>query len=54
MERAAALLRTTDRSVVDIRLSVGLRSLGSFTTTASFRDPSGNHPRLTQVQMATA
>jgi AraC-like DNA-binding protein len=32
MERAAALLRTTDRSVVDVCLSVGLRSLGSFTT----------------------
>jgi AraC-like DNA-binding protein len=33
MERAAALLRNTDRSVADICLSVGLRSLGSFTTT---------------------
>jgi AraC-like DNA-binding protein len=32
MERAAALLRTTDRSVADICLSVGLRSVGSFTT----------------------
>jgi AraC-like DNA-binding protein len=32
LERAAALLRTTDRSVADICLSVGLRSLGSFTT----------------------
>jgi AraC-like DNA-binding protein len=32
MERAAALLRTTDRSVADICLSVGLRSIGSFTT----------------------
>jgi AraC-like DNA-binding protein len=32
LERAAALLRTTDRSVNDICLSVGLRSLGSFTT----------------------
>ncbi len=32
LERAAALLRTTDRSVVDICLTVGLRSLGSFTT----------------------
>ena len=32
LERAAALLRTTDRSVVDICFSVGLRSLGSFTT----------------------
>jgi AraC-like DNA-binding protein len=32
LERAAALLRTTDRSVADICLAVGLRSLGSFTT----------------------
>jgi len=32
LERAAALLRTTDRSVVEVCLSVGLQSLGSFTT----------------------
>jgi AraC-like DNA-binding protein len=32
LERAAALLRTTDRSVSDICLTVGLRSIGSFTT----------------------
>jgi AraC-like DNA-binding protein len=32
LERAAALPRTTDRSVSDICFSVGLRSLGSFTT----------------------
>jgi AraC-like DNA-binding protein len=32
LERAAALLRTTDRSVADVCLSVGLRSIGSFTT----------------------
>src|SRR5881392_743304 len=32
LERAAALLRNTDRSVADICLTVGLRSLGSFTT----------------------
>jgi AraC-like DNA-binding protein len=32
LERAAALLRSTDRSVADICFSVGLRSLGSFTT----------------------
>ena len=35
LERAAALLRTTDRSVADICLSVGLQSLGSFTTSFS-------------------
>ncbi len=33
LERAAALLRTTDRSVTDICFSVGLQSVGSFTTT---------------------
>jgi len=32
LERAAALLRTTDRPVSDICLTVGLRSVGSFTT----------------------
>ncbi len=32
MERAAALLRNTDRSVADICLTVGMRSIGSFTT----------------------
>jgi AraC-like DNA-binding protein len=32
LERAAALLRTTDRTIADICLSVGLQSLGSFTT----------------------
>jgi AraC-like DNA-binding protein len=32
LERAAALLRHTDRSVTDICLAVGLRSVGSFTT----------------------
>jgi AraC-like DNA-binding protein len=32
LERAATLLRNTDRSVTDICLSVGLQSVGSFTT----------------------
>ena len=32
LERAAALLRATDRSVADVCFSVGLQSLGSFTT----------------------
>ena len=32
LERAASLLRLTDRSVSDICFSVGLQSLGSFTT----------------------
>jgi AraC-like DNA-binding protein len=33
LERAAALLRDTDRSVTDICFDVGLASVGSFTTT---------------------
>ena len=32
LERAASLLRVTDRSVADICFSVGLQSVGSFTT----------------------
>lgn len=32
LERAAALLRTTDHSVADVCLAVGLQSVGSFTT----------------------
>jgi AraC-like DNA-binding protein len=32
LERAAALLRNTDRTVADICRAVGLRSVGSFTT----------------------
>jgi AraC-like DNA-binding protein len=32
LERAAALLRHTDRSVADVCFSVGLRSVGSFTS----------------------
>jgi len=32
LARAAALLRNTDRSVAEICFSVGLRSVGSFTT----------------------
>jgi AraC-like DNA-binding protein len=42
LERAAALLRTTDRSVADICLSVGLQSIGSFTT--SFSRAFGHSP----------
>jgi AraC-like DNA-binding protein len=32
LERAAALLRNTDRTVADICFAVGLQSVGSFTT----------------------
>ncbi len=42
MERAAALLRNTDRSVLDICMSVGLQSVGSFTT--SFKRTYGVTP----------
>src|SRR3954452_11014893 len=41
LERAAALLRNTDRSVAEICFSVGLSSVGSFTTsfTRTFGEP---------------
>jgi AraC-like DNA-binding protein len=42
LERAAALLRNTDRSVTEICFAVGLASLGSFTT--SFRRVYGSAP----------
>jgi AraC-like DNA-binding protein len=42
LERAAALLRTTDRSVADICFAVGLRSVGSFTS--SFTRTYGKSP----------
>jgi len=42
LERAAALLRMTDHSVADICMSVGLRSVGSFTT--SFTRTFGKSP----------
>ncbi len=42
LERAAALLRNTDRSVAEICLAVGLVGLGSFTT--SFRLHFGRTP----------
>jgi AraC-like DNA-binding protein len=42
LERAAALLRSTDRSVTSICFDVGLRSVGSFTT--SFRRTFGVSP----------
>jgi AraC-like DNA-binding protein len=35
LERAATLLRTTDRSVADICMTVGWQSVGSFTTSFS-------------------
>jgi len=42
LERAAALLRTTDNSVAEICLAVGLQGVGSFTT--SFKRSFGKTP----------
>ncbi len=42
LERAAALLRSTDYSVAEVCLNVGLTSVGSFTT--SFRRVYGRTP----------
>jgi AraC-like DNA-binding protein len=43
IERAKELLRETDRSVTDVSLDVGFRSLGSFST--AFRELVGEPPR---------
>jgi AraC-like DNA-binding protein len=60
LERAAALLRNTDRSVAEICLDVGLRSVGSFTTSfgrAYGRSPTAyraaHPPALTRVRVPT-
>jgi AraC-like DNA-binding protein len=42
LERAAALLRSTDHSVAEICLEVGLQGVGSFTT--SFKSMFGMTP----------
>ncbi len=42
LERAAALLRTTDHSVADVCFSIGLSSVGSFTS--SFTRTFGQSP----------
>src|SRR4051812_13009404 len=52
LERAAALLRNTDRSVADICLSVGLRSVGSFTT--SFTRTYGVSPTVYRAKFPPA
>jgi AraC-like DNA-binding protein len=52
LERAAALLRTTDRSVADICFSVGLQSVGSFTT--SFTRTYGLSPAAYRVKYPPA
>jgi hypothetical protein len=52
LERAAALLRTTDRAVADICLAVGLRSVGSFTT--SFTRAFGMSPTAYRAAFPSA
>jgi AraC-like DNA-binding protein len=65
LERAAALLRATDRPVVAICFAVGLRSVGSFTTSftraygitptayrASF-PPASHHARIPSCVLRT-
>ena len=60
LERAAALLRSTDRAVADICLAVGLRSVGSFTSSfgrafglspAAYR--AAHPPALSRVSIPT-
>jgi AraC-like DNA-binding protein len=52
LERAAALLRTTDRSVAEICLDVGLQSIGSFTT--SFTRTFGESPTAYRARFPPA
>src|ERR1700743_2077086 len=52
LERAAALLRNTDRSVGEICLDVGLVGLGSFTT--SFKRHFGTTPTTYRVSFPPA
>ena len=52
LERAAALLRMTDRSIADVCLSVGLTSLGSFTT--SFTRTYGMSPAAYRARFPPA
>ncbi len=52
LERAAALLRSTDRTVADICFSVGLQSVGSFTT--SFTRSYGMSPTAYRARFPPA
>jgi transcriptional regulator GlxA family with amidase domain len=52
LERAAAMLRATDRSVADICFSVGLQSIGSFTT--SFTGTFGISPTAYRTKFPPA
>jgi AraC-like DNA-binding protein len=60
LERAAALLRNTDRSVAEICARVGLQSVGSFTTSfgRAYGMPPGKYrashpPAVSRVQLPT-
>jgi AraC-like DNA-binding protein len=52
LERAAALLRSTDRTVADVCFSVGLHSVGSFTT--SFTRAYGLSPTVYRAGLPPA
>ncbi len=52
LERAAALLRVTDRSVADVCFSVGLQSVGSFTS--SFTRTFGVSPTVYRARYPPA
>jgi AraC-like DNA-binding protein len=52
LERAAALLRNTDHSVAEICFSVGLQSVGSFTT--SFKRAFGKTPTAYRAEFPPA
>jgi AraC-like DNA-binding protein len=52
LERAGALLRTTDRSVADICFAVGVQSVGSFTT--SFTRTFGMSPTAYRAKFPPA
>ena len=52
LERAAALLRYTDRSVADIAVMVGLNSVGSFTS--SFARVYGSPPAAYRASLPPA
>jgi len=52
LERAAGLLRNTDHSVAEICMSVGLQSVGSFTT--SFKRMYGKTPTAYRAEFPPA
>jgi AraC-like DNA-binding protein len=52
LERAASLLRVTDRSVAEVCMDVGLQSVGSFTT--SFKRMFGRTPTAYRAEFPPA